>query len=88
MVLGGVLIAFLVAVMPATLASGTPTTVETEPIADPSPRLGAADSREQDADPEDRTGVTRIVAASAVAAILVAGISFLLLRNRRRTPTR
>jgi LPXTG-motif cell wall-anchored protein len=84
MVLGGVLVAFLVAVMPAALAPGTPSTVATEPSADPAPTVDSTERPEPDP-PGKQTGATRIVAVAAAAAVILSGAGFLMLRRRRRT---
>ncbi|HEU4946073.1 MAG TPA: LPXTG cell wall anchor domain-containing protein [Kribbella sp.] len=83
MVLGGVLIAFLVAVMPAAPASGTPSPVATEPGAGPAPALDATESPVPDPSGEE-TGATRIVAVAALAAAILGAVGFLLLRRRPR----
>lgn len=84
MVLGGVLVAFLVAVMPAAPTSGTPSTVATEPVADPAATLDPADGP-QPIPPGNTTDPTRTVAVAAVGAVVLAGVGFLVLRKRRRT---
>ena len=61
--------------------------------ADPSPTLGSTASPNanppgaQDEDPNDYRGVTWVVIGVAVVVVLVAGGSFLVFRNRGRTPT-
>jgi hypothetical protein len=81
MVLGGVLIAFLVAVMPAALAPGTPATAVAEPAVDPAPTPGPATGPMPDL-PDKDTRQTWIVAGTAAAAILIAGVSVVALRRR------
>ena len=86
MVLGGVLIAFLVAVMPACLASGTPGSAVAEPAVDPAPASGPAEGPMPDPfDADQGTRPTWIVAGTAAAVILAGGVGFYALRNRRRS---
>ena len=84
MVLGGVLIAFLVAVMPACLASGTPDAAVADPVVDPAPTPVPAAGPMPDP-PGNDPRQTRIVAGTAAVAVLIAGVSVFALRNRRRT---
>jgi LPXTG-motif cell wall-anchored protein len=86
MVLGGVLIAFMVAVMPAALASGTPSTVTAEPTADPAPTTVDSTESPEPSPRGQETDTTRIAAVAALAAVVLAGVGFWLLRKRRRTP--
>lgn len=96
--LGAVLLGVLLAMAPVVSAfgatsSGTASTVQ--PVADPtpSPTLGSTESPNpnppgaQDADPDDYTGATWIVIGAAVIVVLVAGGSYFVFRNRRKTPT-
>ncbi|TDD17665.1 hypothetical protein E1218_27445 [Kribbella turkmenica] len=59
----------------------------------PSPTLGSTASPNanprgaQDEDPSDYRGATWVVIGVAVVVVLVAGGSFLVFRNRGRTPT-
>jgi hypothetical protein len=93
--LGAVLLGVLLAMAPVASASGAASTVVgVQPVADPtpSPTLGSTESPNpnppgaQDADPDDYTGATWIVIGAAVIVVLVAGGSFVVFRNRRRTP--
>lgn len=82
--LGAVLLGFLLMLMPASALAADPT---------PSPTLGSTASPNpappgaQDADPGDYRGATWVVIGAAVVVVLVAGGSFLVFRNRGRTPT-
>lgn len=91
--LGAVLIGVLFAFLPVASASGTTNTVAMQPVADPtpSPTLGSTESPNpnppgaQDSDPDDYTGATWVVVGVAVVVVLIAGGSFFVFRNRRRT---
>ncbi|WP_433166832.1 hypothetical protein [Kribbella sp. CA-247076] len=81
--LGAVLLGLALMLMPAGAQAADPS---------PSPTLGSTASPNanppgaQDGDANDYRGVTWVVIGAGIVVVLVAGGSYLLFRNRSRTP--